>query len=154
MRELLQPLLLAGAALAGAGLALQAGVNARLRAYIENPVHAALASFAVGTAALAAAALVALAVGAARPSLARALEAPWWVWAGGLLGAYYIFTTVTVVPRIGPALFLALVVAGQLSAALWIEHAGALGVVRHPLSAGRIAGALLLVAGVVLVRRF
>jgi transporter family-2 protein len=148
------PLLALAAALAGCGLAFQAAVNAQMRAFVSHPLVAALASFAIGTGALAVLAGVAMLAGAPRPAMARVLEAPWWVWVGGLLGAYYIFTTVTVTTRLGPAVFLALVIAGQLVTAVAIEHAGALGVARQPVSAGRIAGVALMVLGVVLLRRF
>ena len=37
--------------------------------------------------------------------------------------------------------------------ALWLDHHGALGLPQSPVSAGRALGALLVVAGVVLVRR-
>ncbi|HEU4565807.1 MAG TPA: DMT family transporter [Gemmatimonadaceae bacterium] len=148
------PLLLGAAAAAGAGLALQATINARLRDYIAEPMLAALASFGVGTIALALLSVVVLATGGARPEMSRLAGAPLWVWLGGLLGAYYIFTTVTVTPRIGPALFLGLVVAGQLGVAVALEHFGAMGLERHPVSAGRVAGAALLVLGVILIRRF
>ena len=154
MKDLLAPLLLAATALAGGGLAFQAVVNGRMRDFLAHPIHAALASFVIGTAALAVAAAVALAIGAPRPSLARVAQAPWWVWLGGLLGAYYILTTVTILPRVGATVFLAVVVAGQLAAAIAIDHTGAFGVERHPVSAGRIAGGVLLVLGVLLVRRF
>jgi transporter family-2 protein len=58
-----------------------------------------------------------------------------------------------VVPRIGNATALALVVLGQGAMGLVIDHFGLLGMRTIPLTASRFAGALLLVAGVVLLRR-
>ena len=49
---------------------------------------------------------------------------------------------------------LALVVMGQMSAALLLEHFGWLGAVRHPVTWVRILGVLLIVAGAALVRFF
>ena len=51
----------------------------------------------------------------------------------------------------GNALF-ALVIAGQVLAAVTFDHFGALGLTPHPISAARLAGAALLIAGVVLIR--
>jgi transporter family-2 protein len=48
---------------------------------------------------------------------------------------------------------LALFVAGQMSMALVLDHFGILGVPVHTTSPGRLLGALLVVAGVILLRR-
>jgi transporter family-2 protein len=149
-RALLAP---AGALLAGAGLAVQVAVNARLRAHLAHPVLAALVSFVVGTAALAAAAAALGMLRADAAAVRQAAAAPWWAWAGGLCGAYYVFTGVVLTPRLGPALYFGLLVTGQLVTSLVLEHRAWLGVPAHPMSAGRLAGVALLLAGVALVRR-
>jgi len=46
-----------------------------------------------------------------------------------------------------------LMVAGQLLISLVLDHFGALGVPRAPISLTRVAGVALVIAGVVLVRR-
>ena len=151
MKDLLTVVFLSGAVLAGSGLAVQAGLNAQLRIWLNHPVMAALISFMVGTLALFA---TALALGAARPRAAALVAVPWWVWLGGVLGAYFVFATIVIAPRIGPALFFGLLVSGQLVASLVLEHYGLLGFAIHPVSVGRVCGALLLVAGVALLRAF
>ena len=144
-----QSLFLAVALAAGVALSIQTSVNARLGTVLGSPVFASLLSFVVGTAALA---LVSLATGA-RPRPGTLGLVPWWAWTGGLLGAWFVYAAVQVTPRIGPALFLGLVVAGQMAGAIALEHFGALGLARHPATPLRMLGAALLVAGVVLVRR-
>ena len=57
------------------------------------------------------------------------------------------------VPRLGVAMTITLMVAGQLALSLLLDHFGALGVPRQPLNLGRIAGVALVFAGVLLVRR-
>jgi transporter family-2 protein len=57
-------------------------------------------------------------------------------------------------PRLGVATTIALVVAGQMLAAVALDHYGLLGVPVRPVNAWRGLGAALLVAGVVLLRRF
>ncbi|KIX84729.1 DMT family transporter [Thermus filiformis] len=137
------------ALLAGAMLPVQAGVNARLAQVLEHPVRSALVSFGVGTVAL-----LVLAYLLSGPSWpwSRALSAPLWVYAGGLLGAVYVVASIVLAPRLGALLTFALVIAGQLLASALLDHLGLL-YPRRPLDPLRIVGILLLVLGVVLVRR-
>jgi transporter family-2 protein len=146
----LTTLLLLGSVALGIGLTLQIAMNTRMRAFAAGPFGAALLSFVVG--ALALATVLAL-VRAPWPGRELA-HAPWWVWCGGMMGAVYVLGAVLIAPRIGPGPLLALVVMGQMSAALVLEHYGWLGTVRHPVSAVRILGVLLIVIGAALVRLF
>jgi transporter family-2 protein len=88
-------------------------------------------------------------VPAAKPSVV-----PGWAWPAGVCGAIYLYSQPLVIPRLGAALFVALAVTGQIIASLTIDHFGALGLPEHPVSPMRLAGAVLLVAGVVLITRF
>ena len=53
---------------------------------------------------------------------------------------------------LGAALMLASSIVGQLGAALIIDHYGLFGAIAVPISATRIAGVILLTAGVILIR--
>jgi transporter family-2 protein len=134
----------------GALLPVQAGVNAAMARHAGRPEWAAFLSFAVGLAGLAA---YLLAARLRPPSLAALAAAPAWSWVGGLLGAVYVTAIVMLTPRIGFALTLALTLAGQMVAALALDHAGALGLATRPITVPRLAGAVLLFAGVLLMRR-
>lgn len=136
--------------LAGGATALQAPTNARLATAVASPVNAAFVSFAVGTAALAMAALALQ----TRPDMAAVRGLPWYAWIGGLYGAVFVVAAAWGVPRLGVALTITLMVAGQLLISLVLDHFGALGVPHQPLSLGRVAGVGLVIAGVLLVRRF
>ncbi len=142
-------MLIAMALVAGIALSVQTSVNARLGAVLASPLFASLLSFAVGTVLLA---VLALATGA-RPRAGSIGLVPWWAWIGGALGAWFVYAAVQTTPRLGPALFLGLAVAGQMVGAIAIEHFGLLGLERHPATPMRMLGAALLVAGVVLVRK-
>lgn len=134
----------------GAAVPVQAGVNATLARHAGRAEWAAFVSFAVGLLGLAAY------LAAARirpPPLAALAGAPAWSWAGGLLGAFYVTAIVVLTPRLGFALTLALTIAGQMVAALALDHAGALGLEARPVTVTRLAGAALLLAGVVLMKR-
>jgi len=133
--------------LAGMAQAVQAAVNAQLRAAVESPLWAALISFAVGTAGLSVLVLV------GRAPVPAHWPARPWVWSGGLLGALYICTAILLVPRMGAGTMLGLFVAGQMGAALLLDQFGFLGVPLHTASPGRLLGAVLVVAGVFLLRR-
>jgi len=58
------------------------------------------------------------------------------------------------VPRIGAATLLGVSVAGQMLVSLLLDHYGLIGYPVHPVSAWRIVGAALLLAGVWLIQRF
>ena len=137
------------AVLVGAGLTVQVGMNATVRMAIGSPVLAAIVNFVVGLGALA---LVAVASGA-RWAPGSAASVPAWAWFGGLLGAAYVAATTVLGPRLGAAAVLALTLAGQMVAALIVDHYGVIGFPRNPVTPARLAGAALLVVGVLLIVR-
>src|SRR5512134_761478 len=118
---MLEIVLVALALAAGAGLPVQAGVNAAMARHVGRPEWAAFVNFAVGIVALGAW-LFALRL-APPPALAVA-RAPWWAWTGGLLGAFYVSAIVLLTPRLGVAATLGLAVAGQMVGAFLMDHAG------------------------------
>lgn len=138
------------AVVAGIGLPVQAAVNVQLRGLLGNPIRASLGSFVVGTILLG---VLAVAGREPLPALGALARAPWWIWTGGVLGAFYIICSIVVVPRLGSAYTFALVVAGQMLASIAIDRIGLFGVPQTPLSPTRLIGAALLVAGVLLVRK-
>ena len=131
-------------------LSAQAGVNAQLRVGLGHPLVAATASFLVGTVALM---LVTLFSRVTLPAGSDAARVPWWAWTGGLLGALYIAASVVLAPRLGAAVLIASIVAGQLAAALVLDHFGLLGFAKQSVTTTRGIGALLLFAGVYLIQR-
>jgi bacterial/archaeal transporter family-2 protein len=137
-------------ALAGATLAVQVGFNATMREHAGSPMAAALVNFAVGTVFLA---VVVFSARGSFAALAQATGAPWWAWGAGIVGGLYIAASAAFGPVIGGATFLALIVAGQMVTALALDHYGLLGFPVRPLDAWRLAGAVLVVAGMFLLAR-
>jgi transporter family-2 protein len=137
------------AVLAGAMLPIQFGINSVLARYVGGALRASLVSFAVGAAALFGTALL---VARGWPSSADLGAAPWWVWIGGLLGAFYVLGSIVAAPRLGAVTLVALILAGQALASLLVDHYGWVGFPEHPISALRVLGVALLAAGVALVR--
>lgn len=137
------------AACAGVLVGMQAPVNSRLGRNIGS-VQAATFSFVVGTVALV---LVATLFYGGLGSFGQAAKAPAWAWVGGLLGAVYVTVAILTVRTLGVSGLTALVIAGQLTAAVIIDRFGLLGIARQPIATTRIVGLVLLVVGVVLVVR-
>ncbi len=135
--------------LAGVGLTLQAAVNTRLREAVGSPALSALISFLVGAVPLALAAATGL---LGRGRLTGLGGSPWWIWIGGLFGAFYVTLAVIGVPRVGAAVVVACAVGGQLAAALVLDSFGWLGVPRAPFNPWRVLGVVLVFAGVLLVQ--
>jgi transporter family-2 protein len=131
-------------------LSLQVAINSRLGRGLGSGLIAASASFIVGLIGL----LVLCLVMRQRMDWATAGRVPWWSWLGGLMGAFYIAATIMLLPRIGSAALVGLVIGGQLAAALVLDHYGWLGVPEHALNLPRLIGAALLLAGVALVLRY
>jgi bacterial/archaeal transporter family-2 protein len=136
---------------AGTMLPLQFGINAQLAHWLGSPVRASLVSFTVGTLALG---LVTLLFVRGWPGTDRVTGTPWWVWMGGLLGAFYVLGSVVSAPKLGAATLVAVVLAGQTVASLAVDHYGWVGFKEDPVTPGRLAGVALVVAGVALVRVF
>jgi len=135
--------------IAGALVALQAPTNAMLAKAGGSAILAALISFTVGTTAL----LLAWLGSGNRPGSAAFAGLPWYAWLGGLYGAVFVAVAAYAAPKIGVAALITIGIAGQIAMALWLDHVGAMGLPREPINWGRLLGALLVVAGVVLVRR-
>jgi transporter family-2 protein len=132
---------------AGAMLPIQFGINAQLATWVGGSLRAALISFVVGAVGLLVAVLL-----AARGWPDRAGDAPWWVWIGGLLGAFYVLGSIVTAPKLGAATLVALILAGQAIASLLVDHYGWVGFDEQPISVLRVVGVLLLAGGVALVR--
>ena len=139
------------AVVAGGAAAVQAGANAQLRVAVGSPVLTAMLS-----ASITVVALFILALTVIRPSVpsrAALTGAPWWAWTGGLLGGAYLVGAVILAPRLGAGVLFALLIVGQLGFSLTLDHFGLVGFPRQALNPARVAGAVLLVAGAVVIQR-
>lgn len=68
--------------------------------------------------------------------------------AAGVLGVVVVGSTVLMVPRIGVAAAIVLIITGQLCIAATIDHFGLFGVLEKPLGAQRVMGLGLVLLGV------
>lgn len=138
------------AAAVGACFAVQASANSNLRLRLNaSPMWAAFFSI-CGTFITAVVAMLALRPNA--PEGAAIRQAPWWNWIGGTLGALIVLGGAALVSELGAALFLALVVAGQLLCSLLLDHFALMGLPEQPITPGRVLGAALVVGGVICMK--
>ena len=145
-----QTLLLYALALgAGVSVATQQVLNGSLRTALGSPAWAGLVSYAGGLLTMI---IAVIALGEGVPSLRIMAGVPWWAWSGGLFGGAFILLSILLLPSLGAATLLAFVIAGQVLAAVTLDHFGAFGLTPHPINAARLAGAVLLIAGVILIR--
>ena len=138
------------ALLAGGMIAAQGPINAEVATRLGHPLSAALWSFSVGTAILAA---VVLLFARGGTNLGALQSMPLYMLiGGGLLGAIYVLVNLILAPKIGVAAVMALGIAGQLSAALVLDRFGLFDLAQRELSVGRVSGVLLVLAGALMVR--
>lgn len=139
---------LAAALVGGAVLPVQVALNAFLKRYVGQPMQVTFISYLAGS-------LASLAICFfARyplPTSTSISQTSWWMWVGGCLGTLYVWSTIFATPNIGTALTLALTIAGQMIAAIFLDHFGAIGLTRYPASPLRIAGIMFVIIGVSLV---
>lgn len=134
---------------AGISAVAQQVLVANLRTALGSASWAVLVSYVGGT--LTMIAIVAVmrepwisAAGIARSSLPS--------WAAGAFGVLYIMLAIALIPKLGAATVIALLVAGQLIASIVFDHFGLLGLPQQPADIYRILGAVMLLGGVILIR--
>lgn len=135
---------------AGISIVIQQALNANLRTALDSAVWSGFTSYLVGL--LCMAALV-IALREPIPSAGAMSRIPWWAWSGGMFGAIFIAFAIYLVPVLGAATFISLLIAGQMIASITFDHFGWLGLAQRTIDLPRLIGAGLLIAGVVLIRR-
>jgi transporter family-2 protein len=136
--------------LSGAFLPIQGGLNSKLGKVIESPVYASLFSFIIGALGL----LAYIVITRQTVSLSGIKDAPNYIWIGGLLGAFYVTAIVLAFPILGPGLTFGLIVAGQMITSVVLEHNNILVAQQNPISYMKIVGIALVIAGVVIIRKY
>ena len=138
---------------AGAALPVQGAVNGLLRLDLGAPVAVSVVSFVVATVAmLVVVAIVGLHSGGIGANGAGFAAMPWWGWLGALCGATYVTTVFTALPVIGASATVGLTVLGQQAASLLVDQYGLFRLPRRAVSVTRMAGVVLLMAGVLAIR--
>jgi bacterial/archaeal transporter family-2 protein len=148
MKNFLWPALLTVGA--GISVLVQQALNANLRSELNSAAWSGFMSYFLGVLCMVALAAVPR---DPVPSAATLARVPLWAWSGGIFGAIFIGLSLVTIPKLGGAAYIALLVTGQMIAALAVDHFGWLGVQERPIDLPRMLGVALLVGGVVLIRR-
>ncbi len=139
--------------LGGVALSTQSGVNSLLRVlWAKDPMLAAAVSFTVGALALFA---TLFALRMPIPSLkGEGNTTKWWHWTGGVMGAYLVAASIFLVPIVGASVLVALILAGNLAAAVVLDHFGLIGFKQRSVNIQRFLGIVLLMVGVGVISYF
>jgi transporter family-2 protein len=135
---------------AGVSIVIQQTLNANLRSALNSAAWSGFISYALGLVCMA---VLVLAFRDPAPAASIAARMPLWGWSGGVFGAIFIGLGILLLPQLGAATFLALLVTGQMLASIAFDHFGWLGLTQRPIDALRLIGVALLIGGVVLIRR-
>ncbi|MDI9876643.1 DMT family transporter [Flectobacillus rivi] len=130
---------------------IMASSNGILGRSLGSPFVATLAVFQLGSLLL-----IALIIGTKEtiPSWQQFHEIDWKVWAGGCIVILNLITFTVAPSKIGIANMIVIFVAGQIISSVIAEHFGLLRFPIHSISWQRVLGILLLVLGVILVKKY
>lgn len=143
------------ALIAGGVLPMQGAVNGLLRGDIGAPFVVGTINFIVATITMVAVLLI-MAMTRRGPEvhLGGLSVMPWWGWLGGFGGATYVTTVFSAIPVIGAAAAVGLTVAGQQIASAFVDRYGWFRLPQRSISALRLLGVVILLAGVALIQVF
>jgi transporter family-2 protein len=144
---LLYPIILAAGALQAWGPPM----NNALRNAMENPWLSSIVSFLPIVAFLS---IIWMCQPHPFPTRESIAAMPWWAPLGGLIGAFAVIAGLLFVGQVGAGTFGGLTITANILMSLLIDKYGWFGMTVHELTAGRAAGALLMVAGIFLISRF
>lgn len=137
--------------LIGIAAPIQTSVNSSLRIKLKSPYLSSIVSFVVSAIATVVALLI------TQHSLALPLAAvarePWWIWTGGLCGTVLVVCLIVSMPYLGSAQTVIIASLGQVLTGLILDNWGMFGSNIVPLNIQRLAGAALVLGGVVTISK-
>jgi transporter family-2 protein len=135
---------------AGIANPFQSGTNAELNKQLGSPIWTGLIVYGSGLVAL-----VVFQLWFRHPLPAGKFPAvPWWAWAGGLISVIPTVIALIIAQRMGSGLFTGSSITAALVTSVALDHFGLVGFRQHTASPARLAGCVLMVAGLWLIARF
>ena len=128
----------------------QGGANAELKKDLEGSITPLWFSYLSGAAVVA---ILSVILQVHLP-VSKLGAVPWWAWIGGSFGAVYVLIQLSLAEKLGAATMTGLLVTGQIVFSIVLDNFGWLGFEQHHASVGRIAGAVIMIAGLFLVAKF
>jgi bacterial/archaeal transporter family-2 protein len=135
----------------GAANPFQSGTNAELNKELGQPIWAALVVYATGLIGMA---LIMVAMREHVPAMDKVATVRWWAWAGGLISIGPTLAGLLLAHKMGSGIFTGMSVTAAIVTSVLLDHFGVIGFERHPASFVRVAGCVLMIAGVWMVSRF
>ena len=130
---------------------VQSGSNATLSKVLQQPILAALiVTIANAIFYLAVSPFVGLSI----PKSAAFAAVPWWAWLGGLFGGVYVLVSIFLAEKLGASIFIGITVTAAIVTSVVMDHFGLVGFKQHTASWPRIAGAAIMIGGLMLVSIF
>lgn len=147
LRKLLWQL---AAVLSGCLSSVVGAILASLGQVIGSAIQATTVLFAIATVVM----IVFCCINGSVVKIKRAFttDAPWWIWMGGILGAIIVYGNAWLIPLIGVSVFMMALLIGQFLLSLFMERNGWLGAPKKHISWVQIAGILIMLAGVFLIK--
>ena len=141
--------LIIAAIITGAVVPFQAGANAALGRALGHPLWGTLISLCVSFACVLPVMLLAKVQAS---SLLNLVQAPRWIWIGGVVGVVYITGALMLAPKLGAAGFVMAAIAGQMLASIIIDQWGLVGLPQKSVSWSRLAGLGLIFLGLAVMQ--
>ena len=133
--------------IAGLGIALQAASNAALGRATTLPSFATFMSFLLGLVPI----FIYYVIESRGFKGGTFVNLKWWYFLGGFLGAFYVFTVLWTVPKLGATVVLSATIVGQVFLSFFIDHFGLLEVHHTPLTVWRLTGTGLIIFGAIVL---
>lgn len=135
-----------GAIIMGCFAALQQIANAKL-GKLSSPAISSFQNFLVGTIAI----FLIILFNKQFPTYISIFKLPWYLLFAGLFGISIVYLSIKVIPVIGQANMVSIMLSTWLILSLIIDNFGLLGVVKVQADANRLLGAIFLTGGILLI---
>ncbi|MEP1743416.1 MAG: DMT family transporter [Kangiellaceae bacterium] len=136
--------------IAGALIAIQAGINSQLGVILKNSLLATVIAFMVS-------ALISLigllAISKNLPTNEVIRSVPLHFWFGGAISAFGVGLFYFLIPKMGVGSMMSLALTGQLITAVLISHFGWFGLPESTLSLSKCLGVFAMISGILLINR-
>ena len=143
-------LLILATVAAGIANPFQSGLNAELNKKVGQPLWTAIFVYVSG---LLCVCLVQLLIQQGFPR-EQISAVPWWAWLGGAVSVISTVIGLMIAQRLGSGVFTGISITAALVTSVALDHFGLIGFRQHTASPARIAGCVLMVAGLWVIARF
>jgi bacterial/archaeal transporter family-2 protein len=138
------------ALIAGAAIAIQAGMNAQLGVLLKNPLLSAAVTFVVACVCVM---TVVLITARELPSLINVQTVPVHLWFSGAISAFGVASFYFLIPRMGVGAMMSFGLTGQLLVAMLISHWGFFDLPVKSINLSKLLGVIAMIAGIVLINK-